>query len=166
VPLLPIPVQVERVRPCEDLPLEGGVCRYSVRFRNVTPEPIQGAAWSLVEGFFTGSPLEYTLFQTGDPKEVSFRPGGARSVSFSFRVPASVSDGAFMCTLALLGEGRRPPYFNTIGGNFLFCVVKGPDGFTVVQGLEARRLLAAQEGGRLPLHSAPLPQVLKKASGK
>jgi hypothetical protein len=152
IALQPPPVRFSEIRPCGDLPPEGGLCLYSVRVTNTSAARLQGQAWSLVNGFGIGSRLGYTSFQAIGLGYMNLQPGQSRVARFVFRVPARVSDGAGICTQVYFGQGREP-YFDTLAGGVpLFCILKGfTGGFTVLSEKESLRLLRDPNNGRPPL---------------
>jgi hypothetical protein len=141
IPLRPFPAQFSEIRPCGDLPPEGGTCSYSVRITNRSTTALKGAIWSIVEGFEIGSLTGFTRFQTANPKKMTLRPRASRVVRFKFKVPSTVSDGASICAQVFFGQNRLKPFFNTVGQRDLFCISKGVTGFSVVPEKEAQKLL-------------------------
>jgi hypothetical protein len=127
------------IQPCEDLPPEGGQCRYSVRVTNRQSVPLQGAAWSLVEGFDLGSPVNFTRFQPQSPHSLTLDPEESSVVQFDFQVPSTVREGAFICTQVFVGQGDSP-FFATVGRRDLFCISKGMTGFLVMSEEEVKEL--------------------------
>jgi hypothetical protein len=125
--LQPFPIQFSDIRPCGDVPLEGGKCRYSVRVSNRQSVPFQGAAWSLVESFDLGSFTGFTRFQTQHPHRIILGPEESRVVHFAFQVPSGVRNGATICTQVFVGQGESP-FFDTVGQRDLFCIFKGATG--------------------------------------
>lgn len=141
IALEPLPIQFSEIRPCGNLPPEGGLCRYSMRVTNRSSEMIDGATWSLVGSFGTGSLIGSTFFQPDEPYEVRLAPGQSTVVRYSFRVPPSVQDGAYVCAQAFFGQDPINPFFNTIGQRNLFCIFKGFTGeFSLLPEKEAARV--------------------------
>jgi hypothetical protein len=139
VPLQPYPIQFSNVTPCENLPSTGGTCTYSVRVRNSSEKLFTGLAWSPVQGFYIGSLSDYTLFQTL-PVALAIKPGTNKVARFSFYVPGSVADGAFICPLIFVGKGLHP-FFNTVNWRELFCISKEATGaFSVVPEKETQKM--------------------------
>lgn len=145
IALEPLPVKFSEVRPCGDLPKEGGTCKYSVRIRNRSGKQLQGAAWSIVYSWNTGSlkgnPI---VFQTANPIKMTLRPGASRVVNFQFNVPSSVQDGAFICPDGWFGENINQPFFNALENSALFCIGKGVNGLTLLPKKEAQKLFRDQ----------------------
>ena len=128
---LPPPmIQFSEIQRCDDLPPEGGRCRYSVRVTNNLSTQLTGSTWSLVDGSSIGSPYEFTLFQT-EEYDVQIAPGASSVVNFQFDVPSTVANGAFMCTQVYVGQSPHSR-FNTVGWSFLFCLEKGQAGFNMM----------------------------------
>jgi hypothetical protein len=96
------------------------------------PGRFTGEAWSLVNATKPGFPVQLTVFQTALPRSVSLAGGGSTALPFSFDVPASVEDGTQTCVQTLASRHRSA--FDTLGQHFLFCLTKGPYGFTAVPG--------------------------------
>ncbi len=145
IPLQPPPVQFSEIRPCGDLPPEGGRCRYSVRITNHGGSPFGGMAWSLVDSNDTGSRLGYSIFQAGPPVRIA--PGRSRVAHFQFYVPNTVRDGAFICVRVFFGQGRDE-FFDTLGQRNLFCVEKGFGAFSIMEDKEAQALFRHQRTSR------------------
>jgi hypothetical protein len=124
LPIEPFPIGFSEIRPCGDLPPQGGVCRFTARVVNRSTARIEGAAWSLVEAF-TGTLAGNTEFQAGAPKILSVPPRGSRMVQFSFPVPANLGNGTTICSEIFFGSGRTGYLFNTVGRRDLFCIQKG-----------------------------------------
>jgi hypothetical protein len=150
VRLQPFPVRISEIRPCGNLPPEGGTCSYSVRVTNPLGTAFDGAAWSLVNGFEIGSFIDFTAFQTANPQRMTLRPGASKVVQFEFEVPSTVRDGAVICTDVFVGQDRLQPFFNTVGQTGLFCISKGFTGeFSVVPEKEAQKMLRQLSGRTL-----------------
>jgi hypothetical protein len=137
------PIQFSEIRPCGDLPPEGGQCRFSVRIRNRQPTPFQGKVWFVIEGSGIGSFADFTRFQPQRPRDLTLDPEGptnSKVVHFSFQVPNTVRNGASICTQIFVGEGDSP-FFDTVGRGELFCIVKGfSGGFSIVSAEEVKNL--------------------------
>ena len=144
--LEPLPAQFSEIRYCKSLPNEGGTCKYSVRINNRSGKQLQGAAWSIVNGWDTGSIWGDTIFQTANPIKMTLRPGASRVVNFQFDVPSSVQDGAYICANVWFGENSNQPFFNTLNNENLLCIVKGGEstGFRLLSQKEAQKLLRDQ----------------------
>jgi hypothetical protein len=152
IPLAPPPISVSDIQPCEDLPPQGGTCRYSVTVRNNTNEPIQGLAWSPVDGSGLGSSLTFTLFEAttaGGSRQairarVALDPSGDQAIQFRFRVP-SFAVGATFCPRVFLGVNPNP-LVNTVSETFLFCITGGSTGFEVMSESESQKLFRSLSG--------------------
>jgi hypothetical protein len=144
VPLQPLPVQFSNIAPCEDVPTEGGRCQYSVRVTNGLTTPLDGQAWSLVNGSQLGSFLSFTVFQV-QPQPVRLAPQESTDVRFEFQVPGDVRDGASICADVFVG--RHPDiFFDTLGATFLFCISKGATEFSVMPQKKARQMFQQLKG--------------------
>jgi len=141
LPLQPFPIRFSEIRPCGNLPPEGGTCRYSVRVTNRSATPLQGAAWSLVGSNGIGSVIDFTQFQTAKPQKMILDSGESKIIRFEFAVPGTVRDNIFICTQAFFGQDHLNPFFDTVGQRNLFCISKGSLGaFSVVADREAQKL--------------------------
>ncbi len=137
---LPPPIiEFSEIRQCDDLPAEGGLCRYSVRITNNLPTELTGSVWSLVDGSRIGSPYDSTLFQSGE-NDVKIAPGAGKVFNFQFNVPNTVANGAFMCTRVYVGQSPNPR-FNTLVLRSLFCLEKGQAGLSNISAAKANNLL-------------------------
>jgi hypothetical protein len=141
----PFPVGFAEIRPCGDLPAEGGVCRYSVRLVNRLDERLDGTAWSIVESFSTGSLSDETEFQASARKSLRLARGASRVVPFSFQIPATARDGTFTCAKVYFGQGQSSFFFNTVGHRQLFCIQKGALGLRVLDEKQSRALLRERD---------------------
>jgi hypothetical protein len=150
VPLQPFPVQFSNIVPCENLPLEGERCRYSVRVTNRLATRLDGEAWSLVQGFGIGSFTDFTNFQVKNLQPLRLKSQGSRDVRFEFRVPSKVLDDASICTSVFVGQ-RPGAFFDTVGTAFLFCITKGTSGFLVIPEKEAQQMFRQLDGRTLTL---------------
>ncbi len=74
-PLNSFPVRFSEIRPCGNLPPEGGECLYCVRVTNGLAAHFKGELWSLVESFGIGSFVDFTRFQSSAPQKLSLPPG-------------------------------------------------------------------------------------------
>jgi hypothetical protein len=140
VPLRPFPIQLLEIRPCENLPPQGGICSSRVRIANRTGSRLQGAAWSIVTAWGIGSLIDFTTFQTASPKKVTLSSRQSKVIRFDFEVPATVRDGAYMCADVYFGDSRLEPSFNTIWSTPLFCIQKGAGGLAIVADEQAQKL--------------------------
>lgn len=155
--LQPPPISFSDIQPCQDLLPQGDTCRYSVRLRNNTNAPIEGLAWSLVDGFGLGSSLTFTLFEASTEdgsqqavrQRVSVEPSGNQTVQFQFDVPAFVV-GATFCTRVLLGVDPSPLVI-TVREAFLFCITGGNTGFQVMSEAESQKIFRALSRKSEPL---------------
>lgn len=150
VPLQPFPVQFSNIVPCENLPPEGGRCRYSVRVTNRLATRLDGEAWSLVQGSGIGSFADFTNFQVKNLQRLNLKSQESRDVRFEFRVPSKVRDGAFICTNVFVGQ-RPEAFFDTVGTTFLFCITKGTSGFSLMPEKEAQQMFRQLDGRTLTL---------------
>jgi hypothetical protein len=148
VPLRPFPVQFSNIVPCENLPPEGGRCRYSVRVTNRLATRLDGEAWSLVQGFGIGSFTDFTNFQAKHLQPLRLKSQESGDVRFEFRVPSKVRDGASICTNAFVGQ-RPEAFFDTVGATSLFCISKGTTGFSVMPEKAAQQLFRQLSGRTL-----------------
>jgi hypothetical protein len=92
---------------------------------------LTGKAWSIVTGDGIGSFTNFTAFQTDSPTDIKLDPGKSSTLRFKFRVRGSVADGATICATVYVGQGSNA-LFNTVGQSYLFCFVKGSNGFTLM----------------------------------
>ena len=143
IAIAPPPVLFSNVMPCMDLPVNGGVCRYSVDVQNNTPDDIRGLGWSLVQASGTGSPLGYSLFQAHQKRFVRVPAMESRTLQFSFRVPAGVADGAFFCADGWFSD-RETAFMGTLRNESLFCVNKQNGSFSALDPNVAAGLLHAR----------------------
>lgn len=149
VALQPFPVRFSDIKACNDVPPQGGKCRYSVRITNRLATSLAGAAWSLVGSSGTGSFADFTTFQTDDPKKLMLGSLESKVVRFEFDVPATVRAGASICTQVFIGDDRREPFFNTVGQRSLFCISKSFDPastFSVLPSKEAQKNFRHSDG--------------------
>ena len=161
IPLEPPPISFSNIQPCQDLLPQGDICRYSVRVRNNTSAPIEGLAWSPVDGFGLGSSLTFTLFEASTAsgsrravrEHVSVEPFGDQTLQFRFDVPAFVL-GATFCTRVFLGLDPSPLVI-TIREAFLFCITGGDTGFQVMSEGESQKIFKALSGKSEMLRKRP-----------
>lgn len=125
-----LPVRIYLDQSCGAIPAEGGNCQFKMRVVNGASSRFIGEAWSIVYGSQTGTPAQSTAFQTGTPKGVSLATGASSVIPLSFFVPANISNGAYICAEGFAAQ--RPHSFNTLGRHYLFCLVKGAYGFSLV----------------------------------
>jgi hypothetical protein len=142
VPLLPAPVEISDLVPCENLPPGGGRCSFSLKITNRLPTVLDATAWSIVSGSGIGSILGGTTFETGIPKRVLLAGGKGRILRFAFDVPSTVQEGALICVQTYVGQGRVLPFFRTVEISEQFCIQKQSSAaaFSVVTGKDAQRV--------------------------
>jgi hypothetical protein len=104
---------------------------------------VQGAAWSVVEGFGLGPVVDFTRFQPQLPRPITLDPEESSVVSFDFQVPSTVRDGVTICTQVFVGQGDTP-FFVPVGRQDLFCITKGITGFSVLSAAEVEQLRQQQ----------------------
>ena len=128
--LLSNPVRFTDIKPCEDLPAQGGDCNFSYRVTVGSSGRLAGGVWSLVDAWGTGGMINATQFLACEhPIALS---SGTRAASHvvhcRFTVPGAVPDYAFFCVDARFGEGSRAnPHFAVQGLiDPLFCLSKLP----------------------------------------
>lgn len=122
ISLQPPPLQFANIRPCA-VSVAGGRCQYKVDVYNNTRSPLRGIAWSNVEAWGIGSPLDYTRFTANRLQKVRVPAISHRTVRFNFNVPAGVSDGAMFCTDGWFAD-RSMSHYGTLRNDFLFCFEK------------------------------------------
>jgi len=161
IPLAPPPISFSDIQPCEDLLPQGDTCRYSVTVRNNTNAPIEGLAWSPVDGFGLGSSLTFTLFEastaSGSRQAVRARvavgPSGDQALQFQFGVPPFVV-GATFCPRVFLGVNPDPLVI-TVREAFLFCITGGSTGFEVMSESESQKIFRSLSGRTEMLRKVP-----------
>jgi hypothetical protein len=136
VGLTPFPVQFSAAQGCT-IPSAGGVCNFSVQVTNRTPGRISGKAWSIVNGWQLGSFIGFTTFQTDSPLNIRLDPGASQTLRFRFRVRGAVADGAMICSSGSVGQ-NPDAFFHPVGRGFLFCLVKGEGGLTLMSAEQAQ----------------------------
>jgi 5-hydroxyisourate hydrolase-like protein (transthyretin family) len=135
----PFPIRFSEIRPCGDLPPEGGTCRFSVRINNRSLQPLSGRVWNIIDSFGIGSFIDLTRYQVGS-RLINVAPLQSTVVRFNFQVPDTVTDGVNVCVTTFVGQGDQP-FFNTIGKiEPLFCIRKGFTGgpLTVLSAEESK----------------------------
>lgn len=125
-----LPLRITLAQGCGAIPSTGGTCSFTARLTNGMPSRFSGEVWTLVHATKPGFPAQLTAFQTATPRGVSLASGGSAVLPFSFRMPAAVADGTQVCVETLAARHDSP--FDTLGSHYLFCVVKGPFGFTAL----------------------------------
>jgi 5-hydroxyisourate hydrolase-like protein (transthyretin family) len=128
VRLRSFPVRINLAQGCSAIPSTGGTCRFTARVTNGMPGRFSGDVWTLVQASKPGFPAQLTAFQTAPPRGVSLASGESALLPFSFTMPAAVADGTQVCAETL--AARHDSAFDTLGSHYLFCLVKGPFGFT------------------------------------
>lgn len=142
------PVRIYLNQSCGSIPAAGGSCQFKMRVVNGSTSRFVGETWSIVSGYSIGTPAFSTLFQAGNPKGVSLAPGASAVVPLSFFVPADVSNGAYICAEGFASQ--RPHSFNTLGRHYLFCLVKGAYGFSLVPEEHKRDVVRRMKGEQPP----------------
>ncbi len=140
------PVRIYSSQPCGPIPSQGGHCKFTVQIVNGMPGRLQGEAWSVVSAFGIGAPTQSTIFQTGVAKALSLGAAASTILPFSFQVPASVNNGAYICVQTLVAQ--RPHSFNTLGSHYDFCLIKGVYGFMAVPEERKREAVEKSKGDR------------------
>ncbi len=100
----------------EQLLPQGDSCRYSVTVRNNTDAPLDGLAWSVVDGFELSSGLTFTRFEASVVRGsrqavralIALEPLAEQVLQFRFDVPTAAL-GATFCTEIYLGVDPDPP---------------------------------------------------------
>jgi hypothetical protein len=162
--LRPPPISFSDIRPCEDLPSQGDICRYSVHVTNNTDAQIRGLAWSIVDGSGLGSSLTVATFEAstrGGSRQVVrerlvLEPMGEATLEFRFDVPRS-EIGATFCTRVSVGIDPDP-LVTTMREAFLFCITATDTGFEVMSEGGSRKISQALSGrSRSPREKRPAP---------
>lgn len=146
-----MPARIELVQGCGGLPATGGTCRFSMRVTNGSLTRMEGKAWSVVHGSWTGTPAQQTQFQVESPRTLSLAPGESVVLPLSFEVPGALTNGAYICAQGFAAQ--KPNEFNTLGQQYLFCFNKGIAGYSLVPEAEkhdALRRALGQAGPRQP----------------
>jgi hypothetical protein len=143
-----MPARVNLVQSCGSVPAEGGTCSFSMRVTNGSPTRLAGQAWGVVQGSWTGSPAQQTTFEVGSPRSLNLAPGQSVVLPFSFDVPGSVSNGAYICVQGFAAQ--RPHEFNTLGTHHLFCLSKGYGAFNQVPEHQKREAVRRAQGQAAP----------------
>jgi hypothetical protein len=153
--LVPFPIRFSEIRPCGDLPPEGGTCRFSARINNRSLSSLDGRVWNIIDSFGIGSFIDLTRFQVGS-KAITIAPLQSTVVRFSFQVPNTVKDGVNVCATTFVGQGNQP-FFNTIGKiEPLFCLRKGftGGGFSILSANESKVAFKHKQQGILKGNSS------------
>lgn len=118
--LEPDPIKLTNFRPCSDLPVRGGRCRFSIQVTNRMRSRLNGVVWATVNNGETGSFLGYTEFTLKNPQKLSLASGRNKQLQFQLDVPAQVSGS--ICIDIFVAKGSNDP-FDTIGHES-FCIYK------------------------------------------
>ena len=125
-----LPVRINLVQGCGEIPAAGGDCNFTVSIANGLTDRLHGETWTVIEASYIGSDVHRTSFQTDASKALSLAPGESVTLPFSVFVPGDVANGAFICAQGFVSQ--RPHEFNTLGFHDLFCLRKGAEGFAAV----------------------------------
>ncbi len=151
VALTSFPVRFSDTQPCV-VPVEGGLCEFSVKITNGLPTRLSGKAWSMITGSGIGSFTNFTAFQADTPNDVKLNPGKSSVLRFRFRVRGSVADGAAICATVYVGQDPNA-LFNTVGRGSDFCFVKGSSGFTLMSVQETQTTLQQMQIQEIEPHN-------------
>lgn len=127
--LLPNPVRFINVRPCDDVPAEGGICRYSFEANLGADQMRSGVVWNIVNGSNSAGLIGGTQFQSCERPLtlIAGTPVANRTIRCQFFVPPTVPDDASFCVDAWFGDGSRvEPHMAVQGLRQLFCMSKRP----------------------------------------
>ncbi|MEZ4513967.1 MAG: carboxypeptidase regulatory-like domain-containing protein [Chloroflexota bacterium] len=116
----PEPVKLTNLQPCQDIPLRGGRCRFSIEITNRMTARLNGLVWAVVTSQDSGSFLNYTTFEIKNAQKVNLQSGRNKKVQFQVDVPAGA--GGSICVDIFVAQGTNTP-FNTLGQT-QFCVYK------------------------------------------
>lgn len=130
VGLRSFPVRIHLAQGCGEIPSTGGTCRFTARLTNGMPGRFSGETWTLVYATKPGFPVRLTAFQTAPPRGVSLGSAESAVLPFSFDMPAAVEDGTQVCVETVAARHESP--FDALGAHHLFCLVKGPYGFSAL----------------------------------
>jgi hypothetical protein len=147
VALPPWTIQMSDAQGC-DIPMEGGVCEFSVKVMNTLSTKFVGKAWSMIYATSTGSFLNYSTFQTQTAVNLRLDAAESRTLHFRLRIPGAVADGASICPVVYAGQ-NPDPYFNMVGQIYLFCMTKGPNGLTLMSPEETQAVFETMKTQRL-----------------
>lgn len=161
IALAPPPVSFSAIQPCNNLLPQGDRCGYTVKITNNTSAPLEGLAWSIVDGFGLGSSLTYTLFEASAAPDapqsgrqrVELKPSGEQTLQFWFDVPSFVA-GATFCARVFVGLDPKPLVI-TVRDASLFCITGGTAGFELVSDSESQKIFRAIEGKSKALSKLP-----------
>jgi hypothetical protein len=132
------PLRVSEIRPCGQLPPEGGTCAYSFRITNSQTTTLSGLAWTIIDATPTDPFSPTVRFQPGPPAWYVLQPGQSRVLSFDFDVPGSAPNGTSICVQATVSQGASQ--FDVVVQKNLFCIIKGYTGFNLVPERQAQVL--------------------------
>jgi hypothetical protein len=150
--LTPPPLQFSEIRPCGQLPPEGGECAYSFRITNTQTSTLSGLAWTIVEASSSAALTDTVRFQPGLPMWYLVQPGASQVVRFAFTVPSSTPNGSMICVQGSASQGDT--FFNVIGQRTLFCITKGFTGFRLLSENETRSMRQS----RVAPHTSAAPR--------
>jgi hypothetical protein len=139
-----LPVRINMVTSCANIPDAGGTCQFSMKVTNGSTTRLDGKAWGVVQGYWIGSAAQQTTFSVPNPRVLSLTPGESITVPFSFTVPGTVANGAYICVQGFAAQ--RPHEFNTLGTQSLFCLNKGINGFSQVPEAQKHEALKKAKG--------------------
>lgn len=116
----PDPVKLTDLQPCQDIPVRGGRCRFSIDITNRMASRLNGLVWAVVNNEYTGSLLGYTTFEVKSAQKVNLQTGRSKKIQFQVDVPANA--GGYICIKIYVAQGTNTP-FNTLGQT-QFCAYK------------------------------------------
>jgi hypothetical protein len=152
------PIRFSDTQVC-NVPAQGGGCDFSVKVTNGLPTKFSGKVWSIIDADNLRSFINFSSFQADSPQDITLGSGKSTIVRFRFMVRGSVPNGASIC--ATVFAGKNPgPFFNAAGQRFLFCIVKGDTGFTLMSEQEMQSQL--QHIPLLEIAPNPAPSLPKK----
>jgi hypothetical protein len=138
--LTSFPIRFSDVEPCADIPASGGECAFSLRIWNGLTTKFRGKTWSMVNASLPESTVGASDFQLNVPKVLELDRGRSKVVRFRFNIPGSSSPAtAFICPRVFVGRGNSFR-FNTVGFTELFCVLRNPQGLSIVTPHDATAL--------------------------
>jgi hypothetical protein len=135
ISLNPLNVRFSEIRPCGNLPPEGGTCSFSFRLTNVFTTPLSGLAWANVQAQ-TPTGTNATNFQPGAPAWLVLAPGESQVAQFEFKVSSRVQDSTLICVQGFASQGND--FFDVVGQRNLFCISKGLTGFQLLSEAHTR----------------------------
>ena len=150
--LLSNPVRITEVKPCDNIPSQGGHCYFSYKVTNGTANRMKGVSWSLVSASGTGGFMNATNFLACQ-QSLNLTTGkgdASQVVRCRFTVPYSVPANANICADARFGQGSVVNSYFSVQGLIdpLFCLTKlpGQGSFQVLPEREAVELMRHQKG--------------------